>query len=139
MASRKRTLLKVIILGDSGCVPAAIPPRSRAPRLAPFYFLLRVQDLVLRAIGGGGPARGLGIAPASRRDSRWDGNPQLWWTRRTNPRAPERDHAARRPTNAPSSTPALDSRPFFFRCNNAPGPLTRPPADPRDAASARRA
>ena len=27
MASRKRTLLKVIILGDSGCVPAAIPPQ----------------------------------------------------------------------------------------------------------------
>jgi hypothetical protein len=30
MASRKRTLLKVIILGDSGCVPVAANPNPDA-------------------------------------------------------------------------------------------------------------
>ena len=45
MASRKRTLLKVIILGDSGCVPAAIPPALDAPTTSRHFSVF--QDFIL--------------------------------------------------------------------------------------------
>ena len=109
MASRKRTLLKVIILGDSGCVPAAIPPALDAPTTSRHFSVF--QDFSPGGYarrGDATPARGFDRAPAT-----GDVASSRQRAHRTDPRSEparaERCPAARRPTD-PRSRPPPSSR-----------------------------
>jgi hypothetical protein len=109
MASRKRTLLKVIILGDSGCVPAAIPPALDAPTTSRHFSVF--QDFSPGGYarrGDATPARGFDRAPAtgdvaSSRQRAYRTDP------RSEPARSERCPAARPPTD-PRSRPPPSSR-----------------------------
>jgi len=109
MASRKRTLLKVIILGDSGCVPAAIPPALDAPTTSRHFSVF--QDFSPGGYarrGDATPARGFDRAPAT-----GDVASSRQRAHRTDPRSEparaERCPAARPPTD-PRSRPPPSSR-----------------------------
>ena len=141
MASRKRTLLKVIILGDSGCVPAAIPPALDAPTTSRHFSVF--QDFSPGGYarrGDATPARGFDRAPATgdvassrQRAHRMDP--------RSEPARAERCPAARRPTDPRSRPPPSSRTPAqkTFEATTTPPSLTLAPSTPHDPASARRA
>lgn len=106
MASRKRTLLKVIILGDSGCVPAAIPPALDAPTTSRHFSVF--QDF-----SPGGYAR-RGDAGAGFRSRARDRRRRVFASTRA-PNGPALRTRARRtvPRRTPTDRPALPPATFF--------------------------
>ena len=125
MASRKRTLLKVIILGDSGCVPAAIPPALDAPTTSRHFSVF--QDFSPGGVtrDGATPARGFDRAPttgdvASSRQRAHRMDP------RSEPARSERCPAARPPTDPRSRPPPSSRTPAQnIRSDDAPFADTR--------------
>jgi hypothetical protein len=105
MASRKRTLLKVIILGDSGCVPAAIPPALDAPTTSRHFSVF--QDF-----SPGGYAR-RGDAGAGFRSRARDRRRRVFASTRA-PNGPALRTRARRtvPRRTPTDRPALPPTTF---------------------------